>query len=116
MVVQVLVLQDMLVLNQIMEYFEIDPHDYTTTIPSTYLSFLTAVLSHNTSLQELSVLIPLSDTNYEQITTFFNVISRNNKLTELKLNFILDHLCDDSYKEREQIMTALFYEQEPIIH
>ena len=107
-------LKGMLALNQTIEYFEIDPHDYVTTISSTYLSFLTPGLSHNTSLQELSVPIPLSNTNYEQIT-FFNVISHKNKLTELKLNFILDHLSvssDCNYKKREEIMTGLFYEQE----
>ena len=105
-------LQDMLTLNQTIEYFEIDP-DYCN-IPSTYLSFLTTGLSHNTSLQELSVPIPLSDTNYEQITTLCNVISRKNKLTELKVNFILDQSYEFShynYKEIKQIMTPLFYEQ-----
>ena len=51
----------------------------------TYMSSLTTGLSHNTSLQELSILIPVSDTNNEQIKTFFNVISQKNFLTELKL-------------------------------
>ena len=107
-------LQDMLTLNQTIEYFEIDhDDDYTTntTIPSTYLSFLTTGLSHNTSLQELSVPIPLSDTNYEQITTLFDVISHKNKLTELKVIFILDQSCVSSpckHEERQQIMTSLF--------
>ena len=86
--------------------------DFTThTISSTYLSFLTTGLTHNTSLQELSVSIPLSDTNYEQIITLFNVISHKNKLTELKVNFILDQSYDHKYEKRRQIMTSLFYEQ-----
>ena len=55
-------LLEMLTLNKTIE---IDSNDFTITIPSTYLSFLTTGLSHNTSLQELSVPIPLSDTNYE---------------------------------------------------
>ena len=107
-------LQDMLTLNQAIEYFEIDHDDtntFTISIPSTYLSFLTTGLSHNTSLQELSVPIPLSNTNYEQITTLFNVISHKNKLTELKVNFVLDQSCvssDCSYEEFEQIITSLF--------
>ena len=105
-------LRDMLTLNKTIGCLEIDLNNYT--IPNTYLSFLTTGLSHNTSLHELSVPIPLSDTNYEQITTLFNVISHKNKLTELKVNFTLDQLCvssDCSYKERKQIMTSLFYEQ-----
>ena len=107
-------LQDMLTLNKTIECFEIDHDDYTSTIPSTYMSFLTTGLSHNTSLQELSVPIPLSDTNYEQITTIFNVISHKNKLTKLKVNFILDQSyvsSDCKYEKRRQIMTSLFYEQ-----
>ena len=106
-------LQDMLTLNQTIEYFEID-HGFTIFIPSTYLSFLTTGLSHNTSLQELSVPIPLYDTNYEQITTLFNVVPHKNKLTELKVSFILDQSCvssDYSFEERKQIMTSSFYEQ-----
>ena len=57
-------LEDILILKQKIEYLEIDTF---SPIPSTYLSFLTTGLSHNTSLLELSVLIPLSNTNYEQI-------------------------------------------------
>ena len=107
-------LQDMLTVNETIEFFEIDHIYFTNTIPSTYLSFLTTGLSHNTSLHELSVPIPLSDTNYEQITTLFNVISHKNKLTELKVNFTLYQLCvsnDYKYEERQQIMIPLFYEQ-----
>ena len=91
-------LQDMLTVNKTIEYFEIEPKIFTVTISSTYLSFLASGLSHNTSLHELSVSIPLSDTNYEQITTLFNVISHKNKLTELKVNFTLDRSCVSSVK------------------
>ena len=69
----------------------------------TCLSFLTTGLSHNTSLKELSVPFPLSDINYEQITTLFNVISHKNKLTELKVNFILDQLCVSTYCSYKEI-------------
>ena len=107
-------LQDMLTLNQTIEYFEIVYTDTSSTISSTYLLFLTTGLIDNTSLQELSVPIPLSNTNNEQITILFNVISCKNKLTELKVNFTLDHLSVSSHcsnEEKKQIMTSLFYEQ-----
>ena len=107
-------LQDMLTLNQTVQYFEIVyPDDIFTSriISSTYLSFLTAGLSHNTSLQELSVPIPLSNTNYEQIRSFFDVISHKNNLTELKMNFNLHQSSDLSCEQNEEIVAALFYKQ-----
>ena len=67
-----------------------------------------AGLRHNTSLQQLSVSIPLN----EEIRTFINVISQKNNLTELKVNFKPDQSysnCSD--EEKKQIMTPLFYEQ-----
>ena len=56
-------LQDMLTLNQTIEYFEIVYTDIFTfsTISSTYLTFLTTGLIHKTSLQKLNVPILLSD-------------------------------------------------------
>ena len=83
-------LQDMLMLNWMLKYLEFLISDLINTIPSTYLSLITTGLSQNTSLQELSVPIPLSNTNYEQITFFFNVITNMKMLTEIKVNFILD--------------------------
>ena len=101
-------LQDMLTLNKTIEYLEIEwNYDEGNTISSTYLSLLTTGLSHNTSLQELSIFIPVSDTNNEQIRTFFNVILQKNHLTELKLNFKLDQ----SYSDEDMKCTSLFYEQ-----
>uniref|UniRef100_A0A1X7T004 Uncharacterized protein n=1 Tax=Amphimedon queenslandica TaxID=400682 RepID=A0A1X7T004_AMPQE len=80
-------------------------------IPSSFLSFLTTGLRHNTSLQHLSVSIPLN----EDIRTFINVInviSQKNNLIELKVNFRLDQSYSNcSWEESEQIMTPLFYEQ-----
>ena len=116
-------LQDMLAQNKTIEYFAIITYllqwnsagnscsccSYFSTIPSTYLSFLTTGLSHNTSLLGLSVPIPLSDTNYEQITTFFNVISHKNKLTELELQFRSVQLSYASIITNMKI--KLFYEQ-----
>uniref|UniRef100_A0A1X7SNW2 Uncharacterized protein n=1 Tax=Amphimedon queenslandica TaxID=400682 RepID=A0A1X7SNW2_AMPQE len=106
-------LQDMLTQNQTLKYLEINssyrhfifgPED----IPSSFLSFLTTGLRHNTSLQQLSVSIPLN----EEIRTFINVISQKNNLTELEVNFNPDQSYSNcSSEEKKQIMTPLFYEQ-----
>ena len=93
----------MLTLNQTIKYLEINVDH--PTICSTYLTSLTTGLSHNTNLQELGLFIPVSDTNNEQIGTFFNVISQKNHLTELKLDFILD--MSASYSDCK----SLLYEQ-----
>ena len=99
-------LKDMLILNQTIEYLEIIDFSNVCTISSTHLSFLTTGLSHNTSLQELSIIIPLSDANNEQIKTFFN-ISQKNQLTEIKLVFeLLQSFFYDDMKR-----ASLFYEQ-----
>ena len=100
-------LQDMLTQNQTLKYLEIN-NDRHKPIPSSFLSFLTTGLRHNTSLQQLSVSIPLN----EEIRTFINVISQKNNLTELKVNFKPDQSYSNcSREEKEQIMTPLFYEQ-----
>ena len=106
-------LRDMLIVNRTVKYLEID-YKNTTDISSSYLSFLTTGLSQNTSLQELSVPIPLSGVNNDQITTFFNVISHKNNLTEFKVDFKLDQSCvssDCSDHQRDQKLTTSFYEQ-----
>ena len=86
-------LQDMLTQNQTLKYLQINSW-YNIHIPSSFLSFLTTGLRHNTSLQQLSVSIPLN----EEIITFINVISQKNNFTELKVNFIdqLHILIDDT--------------------
>uniref|UniRef100_A0A1X7TTP7 NACHT domain-containing protein n=1 Tax=Amphimedon queenslandica TaxID=400682 RepID=A0A1X7TTP7_AMPQE len=99
-------LQDMLTQNQTLKYLEINDD-----IPSSFLSFLTTGLRHNTSLQQLSVSIPLN----EEIRTFINVISQKNNLTELKVlpavtNMLQSHTtirllrigCRDINKESSQ--------------
>ena len=97
-------LQDMLTQNQTLKYLEIN----SWYIPSSFLSFLTTGLRHNTSLQQLSVYIPLN----EEIRTFINVISQKNNFTELKVYFIPAQSYSNCCKEeKEQIMTPLFYEQ-----
>ena len=100
-------LQDMLTQNQTLKYLEIN-NEWYKSIPSSFLSFLTTGLRHNTSLQQLSVSIPLN----EEIRTFINFISQRNNLTELKVNFKPDQSYSNcSLEEKEQIMTPLFYEQ-----
>ena len=100
-------LQDMLTQNQTLKYLEINNKWYRP-IPSSFLSFLTTGLRHNTSLQQLSVSIPLN----EEIRTFINVISQKNNLTELKVDFRPDQSYSNcSEEEKKQIMTPLFYEQ-----
>ena len=76
------------------------------------MSYLTTGLSYNNSLQELSVLIPLSHTNNQQLQTYFNVISQKYNLAELKVYFTLDQSYSNcSYEEMGQILTPLYYEQ-----
>ena len=102
-------LQDMLTQNQTLKYLEINnDRNNFIPIPSSFLSFLTTGLRHNTSLQQLSVSITLN----EEIRTFINVISQKNNLTELKVNFTpVQSYSNCSEEEMEQIMTPLFYEQ-----
>ena len=103
-------LQDMLTKNQTLKYLEIDSNDndFPIPIPSSFLSFLATGLRHNTSLQQLSVSIPLN----EKIRPFINVISQKKNLTELKVSFKPDQSYSNcSKEEKEQIMTPLFYEQ-----
>ena len=101
-------LKNMLLLNQTIEYLEIEWDKYMIVISNgTYLSSLTIGLSHNTSLQELSILIPLSDTNNEQIRTLFNIISQKNHLMELKLDF----KPDQSLRYDNMKRASFFYEQ-----
>ena len=102
-------LQDMLTQNQTLKYLEINIELYDIPIPSSFLSFLTTGLIHNTSLQQLRV--PITLPINEEIRTF-NVISQKNNLTELHVSFTLDQSysnCSD--KEKEQILTSLYYEQ-----
>ena len=99
-------LQDMLTQNQTLKYMYLEIYGL---IPSSFLSFLTTGLIHNTSLQQLRVPIPLPN---EEIRTFINVISQKNNLTELQVTFTLDQPysnCSD--EEKERIMTPLYYEQ-----
>ena len=99
-------LQGMLTQDQTLKYLEIN-NDRYRPIPSSFLSFLTTGLRHNTSLQQLRIFIPLN----EEIRTFINFISQKNNLTELKVNFIpVQSYSNCSREEKKQIMTPLFYE------
>ena len=106
-------IQNMLILNQTIKCLEMMVNHVAFSSTS-YLSFLITGLSHNTSLQELSIFIPLSDTNNEQIRTFFNVISQKNHLTELKLDIELDSRLSEYYNNSRydgKTCFSLFYEQ-----
>ena len=104
-------LQDMLTQNQTLKYLQIKKKRRPIPIPSSFLSFLTTGLIHNTSLQQLRVSITLSIN--EEIRTFINVISQKNNLTELQVTFTLDYqsYSNCSSEEKRQIMTSLYYEQ-----
>ena len=105
-------LQDMLTQNQTLKYLQINNewYDDPIPIPSSFLSFLTTGLIHNTSLQQLRV--PITLPINEEKRTFINVISQKNNLTELQVSFTLDQSYSNcSWEEQKQIMTQLYYEQ-----
>ena len=103
-------LQDMLTQNQTLKYLEINDKWNYIPIPSSFLSYLTTGLIHNTSLHQLRVHIPLPIN--EEIKTFSNVISQKNNLTELQVSFTLDQSYSNcSYEEEKQINTSLYYEE-----
>ena len=98
----------MLISNETIQCLEIE--SYHSTIPSTYLSYLTTGLSYNNSLQELSVPIPLSHTNNSKLQHYSDVISQKYNLTELKVYFTLYqsyNIC--SNEEQKQIITSTMY-------
>ena len=71
-------------------------------------SFMSGLIRHNNSLQQLSVSISLN----EEIGTFIDVISQKNNLTKLEVNFKPDQSHSRcSEKKKKQIRTSLFYEQ-----
>ena len=80
-------LQDMLTQNQALKCLEINNY-FVKYIPKSFLSFLITGLRCNMSLQQLCVPIPLS----EETSTFTDIISQKNNLTELTLNFTIDEL------------------------
>ena len=108
-------LQDMLQHNKTIQYFHIVPPYYYSSLneqfsfgSSDYLSYLTNGLSHNTSLQELMVPIPLSS-DIKYVKHFFDVISQKT-VTELHIIFVRDQTYkewDRSRQERE--MGTLLY-------
>uniref|UniRef100_A0A1X7UKJ3 NACHT domain-containing protein n=1 Tax=Amphimedon queenslandica TaxID=400682 RepID=A0A1X7UKJ3_AMPQE len=102
-------LQDMLTQNQTLKYLEINSYYYDDPIPSSFLSFLTTGLRHNTSLQQLTAPIPLPLN--EEMRTLIDVISQKNNLRDLKVNFKLDQSYNNyRWEKMKQIMTPLFFE------
>ena len=87
-------LQNMLTLNQTIEYLAID--SAMDIISSSYVLFLTTGLSCNNSLKGLSVPIPLSqyrqtvlESDEERTKDFFSVISQKDNLTEFEVYFTI---------------------------
>ena len=98
-------LQDMLQHNKTIQYFHINPYfsslnEQFSFGSSDYLSYLTNGLSHNTSLQELMVPIPLSS-DIKYVKHFFDVISQKT-VTELHITFVLDQTCKEWDRRRQK--------------
>ena len=101
-------LQDMLTQNLTLKYLEINAYSLRYfLIPSSFLSFLTTGLRYNTSLQQLSVSIPLN----EEISTFINVISEKKNLTELQVYFTQDQSHSSDIRSNCKMEQIMFYEQ-----
>ena len=88
-------LEDMLKLNQTIEHLEINyDHDihsitlFSRYLPNDYISFLITGLSQNTNLLGLSVPVPLTVTDHEQLTTLFNVVANKDKIKEFRVTLI----------------------------
>ena len=104
-------LQDMLAQNQTLKYLEII-NLWRKNVPSSFLSILKTGLERlkcNTSLQQLSVPIPLN----KDVRNFINVISQMTNLTEMEMCFALDQSYSDVsfFDEKRKELTPLFYEQ-----
>ena len=105
-------LQGMLTQNKTLNCFEI--HNYFVQhLPKSFLSFLITGLRYNMSLQQLCVNIPFN----KEISTFADVISQKNNLTELTMYFTLDSSIYNSYSDKEllklkkkQFLTSWMYE------
>ena len=78
---------------------------------SSYISIITAGITHNTGLRQLSIPVFLPITN-KQIKRFFKVISQT-YITELEVHFKLDKTYNIEYNQYDenQIMKSFFYEQ-----
>ena len=102
-------LQNMLEQNKTLKCFNINER-VNLPIPYSFLSFLTNGLRHNTSLQQLHILIcPLitNSADEEETRSFFNVISQKN-LTELQIKFYVDSTIFSSYSQK--LVINYFYE------
>ena len=114
-------LQDMLQHNKTIQYFHILPYYSSSNQQfsfgsSGYLSYLTNGLSHNTSLQELKVPIPLSS-DIKYVKHFFDVISQKTVTTELQIIFVLDQTYKewDSSRQEREMRTLLCYNGLPLV-
>ena len=99
---------DMLTKNVTLQYFKING-----SISCSFLSFLSDGITHNTTLQHLSVgYIELSIS--KQIKNLFTIISRKDNLRELQLQFELNtssnRWSQAAKEEKKTKMTKLFFE------
>ena len=101
-------LKGMLEQNQTLKYLAIINRG-RKDIPNSFLSTLTTGLRHNTSLQQLSVPVPLN----EDVIAFMNVISQKKNLTEVEMYFALDQSYSNfsRFGVEKQELTLLYYEQ-----
>ena len=112
-------LQGMLQHNKTIQYFHIVPYhssyEQLSFGSSNYLSYLTNGLSHNTSLQELMVHIPLSS-DIKYVTHFFDVISQKT-VTELHIRFVLDQTYKewDWGRQKREMETLLYNYGLPLV-
>ena len=123
-------LQDMLQHNKIIQYFHIvlydsSPNQQFNFGSSDYLSYLTNGLSHNTSLQELMVPIPLSSNvslfdslkqeEIEMIRNFYDTVLRHPSLQYVgiynvsseDLRMILKKMINITNKQKLPIINIL---------
>ena len=105
--------KNFLILNKKIECLEIDTAEdyYEFNVSDAFMTSLTEGLSQNTSLQGLSVPILLSDRNYEDRKSFFDIISCR-KITELKVQFRQPyHVSSKLFDYRGHKITELFHEE-----
>ena len=109
-------LKDMLKQNKTLQFLEIITPSCISSnvpdfpVPTSFLSHVTAGLSHNTSLKQLG--LPITLPVNEQVKTFFDVITQKGNLTDIQVYYLADQSCSNcSVEEKKAIMTPLFYEQ-----
>ena len=109
-------LEDMLKGNSTLQFLEIVMPSCLTTnapdipIPASFISFLTAGLRENHSLQQLG--IPITLPINKQTERLFILLAEKSNLIELQFYFVPDESCINcSVERKKELMNPLFYEQ-----